>query len=303
MEESEDPLLEEAISFVIMGRISSISAIQRHFRIGYNRATRIVEMLEFLEVISVQGVSGNREVLFPSPQSSSEIDFSVFNEKRRQRTEQQRSHLEKKMGEINSIEYQMRLEAITKKRIVIWLHQKTVGSEESPPVFIIKSYSPFKDLSEKQKIDKDIATEPLGEFITGYKFSATMQMRTPARILQQHGRIEKSASWKLPKLISETWQGIWSPITKSWREMDIDIDEMPMGTMASDIGQVPADGGDYMRFLLFIKHLNSLKISYAEKKEWINICYHMIGEDGEPFCKFMAAYGDDIEQMASRLLD
>lgn len=291
-----DPLFDEASVFVTEKQVASITAIQRRFRIGYNRAARIVEQLESRGIVSVQDMNGNRNVLTCHPDSFPPVD-SVHCAKH------DINELKKKIDEINSVEYLSRLEAITNKRIVIWLDQKTAGSEGNSPVFILRSYSPFEDLAAKQKVDQDIATEPMGYYITGYKFTATMQMRTPAKILHQHGRIERVASWKLPKIISEPWQGIWTSVTKTWREMGIDIDEMPMGTMASDIGQVSSDGGDYLRFLLFIKHLNSLDISYLDKKDWINTCYHMVGEDGEPFCKFMDAYGANVEQIASRLLD
>lgn len=303
LEDENDPLINEAIGFVVSQKRASISGVQRQFRIGYNRAAKLIESLEMLGVVSSPNSNGNREVLTSSLSDVSAIDFSVLEERSKKRYEAQMVEVERAREELNSLEYQMRLEAITNKRIVIWLDQKTPASEENPPVFVLRSHSPFNELSEKQSVDKDIIEEPLGDHITGYKFTATMQMRTPAKVLHQHGRIERVASWKLPKIVNESWQGIWSPVAKTWREIGIEIDEMPMGTMASDIGQVPADGGDYLRFLLFIKHLNSLDITYEEKKDWINTCYHMVGEDGEPFRKFMDNYGKNIEQIASRLLD
>ncbi len=59
----DDFLLEEAKAFVIETRRVSISSIQRKFRIGYNRAARIVEQLENNDIVSEPGHNGSREVL------------------------------------------------------------------------------------------------------------------------------------------------------------------------------------------------------------------------------------------------
>jgi S-DNA-T family DNA segregation ATPase FtsK/SpoIIIE len=67
-EESElDTLYDEAVGFVTEGRRVSISSIQRKFRIGYNRAARIVEDMENQGVVSAPGHNGAREVLAPPP--------------------------------------------------------------------------------------------------------------------------------------------------------------------------------------------------------------------------------------------
>ncbi|QZI91875.1 DNA recombination-dependent growth factor C [Vibrio phage 51E28.1] len=59
----EEPLVEHAIELAVETRRASVSAIQRKFKIGYNRAARIMEMLEALEIVSAPGHSGTREVL------------------------------------------------------------------------------------------------------------------------------------------------------------------------------------------------------------------------------------------------
>jgi len=64
----QDALYDEAVNFVIEGRKVSISLIQRRFKIGYNRAARIVEAMEASGVISTAGANGNREILAPKPQ-------------------------------------------------------------------------------------------------------------------------------------------------------------------------------------------------------------------------------------------
>lgn len=62
-----DPLYDEAVAFVTQSRRASVSSVQRQFRIGYNRAARIVEQMEMCGVVSAQGHNGNREVLAPPP--------------------------------------------------------------------------------------------------------------------------------------------------------------------------------------------------------------------------------------------
>ncbi|WP_312055854.1 DNA translocase FtsK [Pantoea brenneri] len=59
----EDPLLIEAAKFAIENNNCSISRVQRHLRIGYNRASRLVELLELLGLVSEIGINGNRQVL------------------------------------------------------------------------------------------------------------------------------------------------------------------------------------------------------------------------------------------------
>ncbi|EGO8352442.1 DNA translocase FtsK [Escherichia coli] len=65
--EELDPLFDQAVQFVIEKRKASISGVQRQFRIGYNRAARIIEQMEAQGIVSEQGHNGNREVLAPPP--------------------------------------------------------------------------------------------------------------------------------------------------------------------------------------------------------------------------------------------
>ncbi|WEJ63411.1 DNA translocase FtsK [Thiomicrorhabdus lithotrophica] len=64
----QDALYDEAVEFVVNGRRVSISSVQRRFKIGYNRAARIVEAMESSGIVSTAGSNGNREVLAPKPQ-------------------------------------------------------------------------------------------------------------------------------------------------------------------------------------------------------------------------------------------
>ncbi|WP_261874796.1 DNA translocase FtsK 4TM domain-containing protein [Vibrio rarus] len=67
MEEDTDPLFDQVVEHVTETRRGSVSGVQRRFKIGYNRAARIVEQLEAQGIVSAPGHNGNREVLAPPP--------------------------------------------------------------------------------------------------------------------------------------------------------------------------------------------------------------------------------------------
>ena len=62
-----DPLYDQAVAFVTESRRASVSGVQRKFRIGYNRAARLVEQMEHSGIVSSPGHNGNREVMAPPP--------------------------------------------------------------------------------------------------------------------------------------------------------------------------------------------------------------------------------------------
>ena len=67
-----DELYDQAVAIVIKTRRPSISLVQRHLRIGYNRAARLIEQMERSGLVSPMGSNGNREVL--APPSASDAD-------------------------------------------------------------------------------------------------------------------------------------------------------------------------------------------------------------------------------------
>ncbi|MDB5904041.1 MAG: cell division protein FtsK [Betaproteobacteria bacterium] len=62
-----DPLYDQACAIVLKTRRASISLVQRHLRIGYNRAARLIEQMERSGMVSAMQTNGNREVLAPAP--------------------------------------------------------------------------------------------------------------------------------------------------------------------------------------------------------------------------------------------
>jgi S-DNA-T family DNA segregation ATPase FtsK/SpoIIIE len=61
-----DPLYDEAVAIVARTRRASISLVQRHLRIGYNRAARLIEQMERAGLVSPMATNGNRDVLVPA---------------------------------------------------------------------------------------------------------------------------------------------------------------------------------------------------------------------------------------------
>ena len=62
-----DPVYDQAVAVVLKTRRPSISLVQRHLRIGYNRAARLIEQMERAGLVSPMQANGNREVLVPAP--------------------------------------------------------------------------------------------------------------------------------------------------------------------------------------------------------------------------------------------
>ncbi len=61
-----DPMYDQAVAVVLKTRRPSISLVQRHLRIGYNRAARLIEQMERAGMVSAMQSNGNREVLVPA---------------------------------------------------------------------------------------------------------------------------------------------------------------------------------------------------------------------------------------------
>jgi S-DNA-T family DNA segregation ATPase FtsK/SpoIIIE len=64
--DESDPLYDQAVEIVVKNRRASISLVQRHLRIGYNRAARLLEQMEQSGLVSSMSSSGNREILVPA---------------------------------------------------------------------------------------------------------------------------------------------------------------------------------------------------------------------------------------------
>jgi S-DNA-T family DNA segregation ATPase FtsK/SpoIIIE len=61
----KDPMYDQAVEVVLKNRKASISLVQRHLKIGYNRAARLVEDMEKAGMVSAMSSNGQREILVP----------------------------------------------------------------------------------------------------------------------------------------------------------------------------------------------------------------------------------------------
>lgn len=293
-----DPLFDQAVAFVVEKRRISVSGIQRQFRIGYNRAERLVYQMELADVVSEQGPNGNRDVLAPS---SLEVDGSRLREAIENRLIKGRKELARQAEIATSVDEELRLSAITNRKIMIWLKDTGSVSQSGDKVLILKSVSPFEYLAKQQKSKIKPGDAEYSDILDGYRFSATMQMRTPTSVLCQHGRIEKVPAHKLPRIVRRDWQGAWLPRIRPAAELGEWARDVN-GAMASDVGTIPNDGGDFLRFLLLAHQIIEDGVSDKERDQWFELCYSMVGHDGEPLAQFMEHYGDNCESAIRHII-
>lgn len=154
----------------------------------------------------------------------------------------------------------------------------TQSDPDSSGVILVESYSPFEDRFLRLPYEKTLDG---ADGIVAYEFCATMQARNSLRVLQQHGRLESLPPEMLPKIARHSWQGIWIPVTRLRRVFSAGA------TMASEIGQIDADGGDYLRFLLTVKAIGKLRIPIAEKCMLLSEIERMRGQAGTHFSLYI----------------
>jgi len=146
---------------------------------------------------------------------------------------------------------------------IIGIFKRLISGASAEPV----KQSPMNAAQSKPKIITTIKESQNNEIkawkdnqdvISGLEFIATMQLRTPLRVLLRHGEIHTNINTAPPQIIKELWEGIWTTKTKTYRELGVDIDEVKDLTCASDIGQIPQDGGEYLKFLIAIRKIVEL---------------------------------------------
>lgn len=147
---------------------------------------------------------------------------------------------------------------------------------------LVESYSPF--VERYYRLPYESQTAP-SDLIVGYRFVAMVWRKNKLKVLQQHGRIECLPREILPIFVDEDWQGGWYPVTKSF------VEPGDWQQMSSDIGSIPFDGGDYLRFLLMAKVIGATKCSYQEKVSLLEGMKVMCGSEGHFFDGFIAKVG------------
>jgi hypothetical protein len=86
------------------------------------------------------------------------------------------------------------------------------------------------------------------DVLAGWELSVTMQRRTPLAWLLRHREFHEGGD--RPTEIVPMQHACWVPVTRSWHSLGIDMDEIPETTMASEIGQIPVNGGEFLPFLI-----------------------------------------------------
>lgn len=133
----------------------------------------------------------------------------------------------------------------------------------------------------------DMAAIPHGaeDFITGWRYCATMQMRTPAFVLRRHMEYVPLSPAGPPKVSDEMWHGIWVPVHGDWLDSELDI----AGMMASEVGYVRRDGGDYLPFLLAVREVSEAGGPVAGMMVALRDITTRTGPHGTPFATFCSA--------------
>lgn len=160
-----------------------------------------------------------------------------------------------------------------------------LAEEFSKAGYYAKTDSSCRDY--RQNVWKNI-TNPIDDIAKGWKFGATIQLRTPLRVLVRHGEIHDGLS-DPPAIAREQWEGYWLPLLKSFKELGIDIPEISLSsrTTSSDIGQIPSDGGEYLKFLIKIRTIVEADSSVEDRRtllrkelrqpEWNEFCTKLGG--------------------------
>lgn len=155
-------------------------------------------------------------------------------------------------------------------------HNEFLENVES---FLIKNTNVSDETPWEQSLNNMIDDD----MIKCFEFNATLQLRTPLNVLKHHKEKIFDKNKKLPKYAKEGWEGIWLPITKTYKELGIDMEEIPKGTCSSDLGYLSVEEQElYFNFLL---KFHTISESEKEVNEKINLIKDLIKTDRE-FSKY-----------------
>jgi hypothetical protein len=165
--------------------------------------------------------------------------------------------------------------------------RKTVAGlaeEYSEAGYYAKTDSSCRDY--RQDVLKNIGMTD-ESLLKGWEFGATLQLRTPLRVLFRDG--EKYEGLAEPPVIAQQqWEGDWGRGIKSFKDLGIDLPEFDMKiTRSSDVGQIPLDGGEYLKFLIKVRTIVEADSSVEDRRillrqelrqpEWRDFCARLGG--------------------------
>lgn len=132
------------------------------------------------------------------------------------------------------------------------------------------------------------------DIIEGWRYCATLQLRTPLAVLEHHGKVVPASPGGPPSLTGEMWHGIWLP------ELGPEFDLLSAGaTMSSDVGPIPADGGDYLPFLKSVRAISEGDGTAAGMEAALRALVKDTGPQGTPYSRFAKA-GELVDRVLPR---
>jgi len=135
-------------------------------------------------------------------------------------------------------------------------------------------------IQQQRRDDLNAAHDDL---ITGWQLVVTMSSTTPLEWLLRDGETTEKPQ-DVPQL-----HGAWVPKLRTFRELGFDIDEVPDSTRASEIGQIPEDGGDFLPFLILYRKL-------VEAKEERQIILDNLNDLGAQHPEIVSKLGGDLSK-------
>src|SRR5690606_38107009 len=104
------------------------------------------------------------------------------------------------------------------------------------------------------------------DILTGWVYSATLQLRTPLYVLDLDGHRVPAGPGNPPVLTHEQWHGVWMPETgEEFSFLDAGA------TRSSEVGYVPRDGGDYLVFLKRVRSISEGAASTEAKEKALRL--------------------------------
>jgi hypothetical protein len=142
------------------------------------------------------------------------------------------------------------------------------------------STSPPPSIQQQRRDDLNAAHDDL---ITGWQLVVTMSSTTPLEWLLRDGDTTED-----PQDVLQ-FHGHWAPKLRTFRELGFDVDEVEDSTRASEIGQIPVDGGDFLPFLIEYRKI-------VEAKEKRQIILNNLNDLGARHPEIVSKLGGDLSK-------
>lgn len=155
-------------------------------------------------------------------------------------------------------------------------------------------------LEEQVRSTNQALYEQNADLIDGLEFSATLQLRTPLRVLIHHGETHKKLKVPPPSYAFDQSEGIWIPKLKNWKDLGFDIQESPDQDLASDIGVIP-DDGEYLKFLITIRKI--VEKNTTIESRILDIRDFSLTGQGDEFIKMHGGIDSLIDKIFPKFLD